>query len=366
MYQDLYFELLPSIQNVLDSNLSTKEISENCDISQTTVNELRNGKRELVKTSLQNALSLYHFACKNKINIEFTKQREKKKVFPSIPLDLSDGKIMVASEYLDLFAYGILKESYSKDPFPNNNERLKHLDLSKAVFISSNDRIYTCNEFGHSFNCGYEGAGPRNFVNFLKKYSNIEETRLEQIIFNNSVIEYDFRNDIITSYPSLIENRPFSILSLDGKLILLLDKYDNSVLRNTIAKVTLDSAPSNILFLTKILEENYNLSTKIKNIYHIPENSQNSIHSLRYIPKFERPNNRVQIIIEFDDFEIWLPYKIHQTKGDIFKNPEMLSFLDGLGISYNPEKKNFIQTFRNSIENIDKISKLSIHYDENL
>ncbi|MFD2308651.1 hypothetical protein, partial [Enterococcus termitis] len=343
-----------------------KELSEACDVSQTTINELRSGKRELRKTSLQNALSLYHFACRNEMNAEHIMENEKKGKFSTIPLNLSVSKVLVSFENLDLFAYGVLKQSYNDAEFPNRKDRLENLHLSTAVFITKDGKIYNCEEFGYTFNCRYNGAGPNNLVRFLQKFSNLDEAQLSQVIHANSVVEYDFQTDTIAGYPSLIEGQPITLLSFNEKLIIMLNKYENSSLKKWKESVTLESAPSDILFLTNTLEENYKLSAKIKAIYHIPKNAQNEQYSLSQLPRFQRPNNGIQIVIEYEDFEIWLPYKIYQAKGDIFENEEMNLFLNGLGITYNPEKKNFIQTLLDSKEPIDKISTLPVYYEDEL
>lgn len=364
MIQNLSYEIKPSILNLLNSDFSTKEISDACNISQTTINELRNEKRELENTSLQNALSLYRFSIRHNLDTVYLEKEEQKGHFSNIPLNLSISKVMVSFEDYDLFAYGILKNYYEKTKFPNNLDELKELHLSSASFITKDGKIYHCDEFGYQFKCRYRGNGPGNFVRFLQEYSKIDEEELEKVIFSNSVVEYDFQTDTITGHPSIIEGSPFTLYSLNEKLIVLLNKYDSTTLMSDRTDISLESASSDISFLVNMLAENYNLSPKIKDIFHIPSNAQESVHSLRQIPRYERPTNGISIILDYGDFEIWLPYKIYQKKGDIFKNKEMLLLLDGLGVTYNPEKKNFIQTIFDSHEPIADISRISVQYEE--
>lgn len=366
MMNNLSFEIRTSIRNVLNSDFTTKEISEACDISQTTINELRNKKREIASTSFQNALSLYWFAVTNKLDSNYLNKQEMKGNFSYISLDINISKVIVSYEEYDLLAYGILKNKSRKSSSPNRRDKLITNDVSTAVFITKDGCVYDCEEFGYQFKCRYSGTGPHNFVDFLEDYTKIKRNKLEEVIFNNNVVEYNFENDTITGYPSIIKGRPFQLYSFNEKLTLLLHGYDNSLqsLGRHGHNINLLSAATEIKFLANKLSEAFNLSTKIKDITYIPKGEGNSVLSIKQLPRYNQFSNDVSIIIDYGSFEFWLPYRIRQEKGDIFKNEEMIQLLEGLDLTYNPEKKNFIQTYFDSKEPIEKTVKLSVQYED--
>lgn len=367
MMNNLRFEIRTSIRNVLNSDFTTKEISEACDISQTTINELRNKKRELGSTSFQNALSLYLFAVNHKLNSDYLNKQEMKGKVSHIGLDMNISKVIVSYEVYDLLAYGILKNKSRKNDLQNRRNKLITINVSTAVFITKDGGVYDCEEFGYQFKCRYKnGTGPKNFVDFLEEYTKLNRDKLEEVIFNNSVVEYNFENDTISGYPAVIEGSPFKLYSFNEKLILLLHGYDNSLqsLRRHGHNINLLSAATEIKFLASKLSEAFNLSTKIKDITYIPKGEGDSILSIKQLPRNNQFSNDVSIIIDYGSFEFWLPYRIRQEKGDIFKNEEMIQLLEGLDLTYNPEKKNFIQTYFDSKEPIEKTIKLSVQYED--
>ncbi|EKZ0363066.1 hypothetical protein [Enterococcus faecalis] len=368
MMYDLGLEMRISIRNVLDSDFTTKEISEACDISQTTINELRNKKREIGSTSFQNAYSLYRFAIVHKLDSRYLNKQEMKGNISYISLDINISKVIVSFEEYDLLAYGILKNISRKNDSPNRRDKLITNEVSTAVFVTKDGCVYDCEEFGYQFKCRYGGTGPNNFVDFLEEYTKMNREKLEEVIFNSSVVEYNFENDTITGFPAVIKGRPFQLYSFNEKLILFLNCYDNSfgALRRYGYNIDLLSAATEIKFLASKLSEAYNLSTKIKDVTYIPKCDKDSKLSIKQLPRYNRFSNDVSIIIDYGAFEFWLPYRIHQEKGDIFENEEMLQLLEGLDLSYNPEKKSFIQTYFDSKEPIEKAIKLSIQYEDDM
>lgn len=361
---NMNFEIKSSINNVLNSEFSTKEISEKCDISPTTINELRSKKREISNTSFQNALSLYQFAVNNRLNQQFLLEEEKKGTYSFISLGLNISKVIVSFEEYDLLAYGILNNRSRKVDSPDKRDKLVAYSVSTAVFITREGHVYDCEEFGYQFKCRYGGTGPNNFVDFLEKYTKISKEELKKVVFNNSVVEYNFENDTISGYPAVIEGRPFRLFTFNEKMILLLDKYDNSSLALGRNNLNLKDAANDIKFLVSKLSESYNISTKIKDITYIPKSDQDNITSIKQLPNYKRLSNGVSIVIDYGNFEFWLTYRIHQNKGDIFKSEEMIQLLDGLGLTYNMEKKNFIQAYFDAKEPIEKATKLSVEYED--
>lgn len=345
-----YFELFPSIKNVLNSDFTTKKLSDFCNVSSTSIADLRTGKRHLDNTSLQTALSLYRFSVQNNLNAEYLRAKDMKGKLSSIPLNLPLKKVTVSFAPLDLFSYGLFKQSDIKNEIPQNTNVLKKINLSTAVFTTKDDKLYDCYEFGYSFNCRYVGAGPNNFIRFIENFSNIDEKTLKEIVYANSVVEYDFQNDTITGYPSLIEGQPLTLLSLNEKLIIMLDKYNNSFNQSSRNSVNLKSALSDISFISDILDKNYDLDSELKTVCYIPKEAQNDLHALNDLHSFERSDNGIQLVLEYTDFEIWIPYHIKHQKGDIAYNEEIRLFLDALGVPCTPLDISLTQKISNVLK----------------
>ncbi|MFP3414347.1 hypothetical protein SB773_22600 [Bacillus sp. SIMBA_074] len=366
MFMNLNFELSMSIRNVLDSNFSTKEISDQCDISYTTINELRSGKREISKSSLQICRSLYNFAVRHHLNQEFLDSEKQKGNHKYIQLPIPIRKIMVSFEPHDLFAYGILKTNNTNSNYPKKLDTLERLQLSTSVFITDQGKIYDTSEFGHQFNCRYGGTGPSNFVRFLEKYSKLSTQELEHVIFSNSVVEYNFELDEIKGFSSKIPEGATNFYSLNGKLIIILNHYDNHISRPKRDEITLESAARDVHFLQTTLENYYGKTSQLKSIKYIPNTkiTNDSIYNRNIYNGYIHSNNDIQIVLEYSDYEIWFPYCISQTKGDIFMNHQLHSFMENIGIKYTPNQKNIIGKVIDNNTTIKDIMTLPISYSE--
>lgn len=359
-------ELIESIKNVLNSDFTSKEISDYCDISYTTINELRNGKRDLDKCSLQICRSLYSFATKNYLNQEFLDHERRKGHHKYIPLSLPIKRILVSLEPHDLFAYGILKITDTDSDYQKKTNTLEHLNISNSVFITDKGSVYDTSEFGYQFNCGYGGSGPTNLVQFLEKYSKLSTQELKEVIFNNSVVEYNFELDEITGFPSKIPGRSADFYLLNGKLIIVLNNFDNHINHPKRETLDLNSAAGDIQFLVSTLENYYGFSSQVNLIKYIP-NAKVTNGSIYNRNTYNRPihyNNDIHIVFEFSDYEIWLPYCLYQTKGDIFMNEELYSLMQLLGIQYTPQK-NALGMITQKYTPIEDIQELPISYSEN-
>ncbi len=75
------------------------------------------------------------------------------------------------------------------------------------------------------------------------------------MVFNNSVVKYNSENYTISGYPSIIEGRPFRLFTFNEKMILLLDKYDNSSLALGRNNLSLEDGANDIKFLASKLSE---------------------------------------------------------------------------------------------------------------
>lgn len=363
-HNDLDYELTQSIKNVLNSDFSSKEISDFCNVSYTTINELRNGKRVLTNSGLQLCLALYRYSLNHNLNEQYLYEQSRKGSYNRVNLNTSMEKVIVSFDSENLFAYGLLKETSSTNIFPQSQHKLQRLYLSDSIFITDSGSILNCSDFGYQFKCRYGGTGPNNLLSFITKYSNISPEELKKTIFTSEVVEYDFKTDTITGRPAKIPSGSASFYSLDGKLIILLNNYDNSIsnFRRGGESLNLESAASDINFLKGIMHDYYDLSTKIKNILYIPKHPRNSPYTFH--KRGLRTRNDVHIVIQFEEFEIWLPYSIHQTKGDIFNHVDFKLLLENLEINYNVEQQHAFASLFTRQKDIDEIQVLPIEYSD--
>lgn len=312
-----YNEIIKSIKNVFESNFSSKVISEETGLSYTTVNELRNEKRDLYSTSAENCSALYSFAIAHKLNQEVLNAQKRKGAYDAINLKLRIEKVVVAFNRLDLFSIGYMT---IHDKYNHEKDKLEYLSLSNSVFVTENKNCYDTYDFNEMFNCNYGGTGPNNFVRFVKKYSKIETNEIERVIFDNEIVIYDFKNDRIEGFKSNIDSEGIALNSYNSKLIITIDKSD---------KNDLDFYFNKIELIRSIFNEHYDKETNIKRISYIYDYESDDTNKYRQRGKGINSIN-YRIILEFDSFEIWIPHFI--SENNVFDTDEMKRFINMLGI----------------------------------
>lgn len=350
------YELTESIRNVLNSNYTSKEISDYCDISYTTINELKNKKRNIEKLNFSFSQSLYRFAVNHHLDYTFLQNESKKGTHKYLSFDMPVKKILVSFERYDLFALGYLH--ISNDIILQNTNTLTYLNVSNSITITPQGKIYNASDLGLNFCCRYGGTGPNNFVDFLKKYSKIELSTLQETIFNNTIVEYDFETDSLETYPSKINDSFINLCSFNNKLIIAFKNCDNHTIHKYFKP--LNEMISDLELLKTILSDSYAYDTTLLEIKYIKN------HRTKNTEKYQTPSfntgNDFHLILIFKDFEFWLPYNFYQYKGDIFTNPEFNDFLKDLNISYNVDKKNFFTALLDKQQSVPDISSLKIQY----
>lgn len=352
------YNIYKSIRNLLNSSISTKEISKTTNISPTTVNELRNESRDIDKTSFQNAFSLYNMSIQNKLNEEYLIKERNKGYTTSVPLHIAFEKVIVSFEPLDLLAYGILKTTSAQNLFSNLDNVLQNLPITKSAFITKEGKVFDCEDFGYQFNVRYYGAGPSNFVQFLSEFSKLETEKIREIVGTNSIVEYNFLNDTFATYHSIISESAYSFYTLNNKLIVYLSAFDNShnhftsVFRERDLK--LSDAATDVLKIQDILGRNYNSPSQLKSIAYIP----NKKHISRSMSFVNSPQNDTYVKLIYTNYEIWIPYQIFQENGNIFDSQEMQSLINALGLKNGVTKVGSIKKAIQSFQSIDDIQTM--------
>ncbi|EPM6858992.1 hypothetical protein ACTPGW_002618 [Enterococcus faecalis] len=341
---NLNIELIRSVRNLLESDVSNKEIAETCKLSNKTVSDLRTNKKPL-ETVLFSTMSNLYFLSKSKKLDVFSQEEEKQKgTYSALPLQLDVKQIFVSFEKEDTFLNGFMvKQEVSK---PNE---LTRLDEPQAVFLLDSGELVNAWEVGYKFLCRYGGTAPNEFLRTLTQYSRIPEHKLQEIIFHSSSVLYDVKEDTIKGLTTVSKERKFDLFSYQGKLIITLKYLENELqfresneLRGGKKKeVTMDFVVDEIIFFREKLKEKYNYQSEIKKVKYINDAyDEKGIAQLYQSDSIYSHSNDFKIIIEFDDYELWIPYDLwlsKKYKGDVFETEEMNILLSGLGISYDNE-----------------------------
>ena len=324
MYLEPFNEIIKSVNNVFQSSFSSSQISNETGISYTAISELRNNKRDIRNASFSILKKIYQFAKSNNLDNEFVTTESRKGSYKFIKIDLPIQKILVSFEELDLLAYGY---SHFKKT-DNHKPEIQSLTPSQNLFVTEDNILYDPEEFGLKFQCRYGGTGPNNLVRFIEEYSKISKEELEQTIFTNSVVEYDFVTDTIKGLESRIEGRPFSFYEKENRFIITLN--DQDIFIHDINDTEYSLLLKDLDCLLKILEKTFNFSNNLLKIHYVPDyqTAEQSDFSLSSHPSYSyygRPLYKT--ILEFKDFEIWLPHS-YIVKNNALKSAFITSLLE--------------------------------------
>lgn len=370
-YFKTILEIKKSVQNLLKSSLSSKEISELTDISYTTISELRNGKRNLDSTSFQIIQSLYRIASEKGLSQKQINFEEKKGNNNIVSLEVPIKKIIVAFNEMDLFGLGFLLAENQIPLVPKDSNQIFRISLPNGgIMIDSNDKVYQNDTFNLNFNVNYGGTGPNNFVRFLEDHSKIPTSKLKEKIFNESILEYDFRYDSLIPISSKLPEIPFILYKKGTKLILAIEDsnpfqstYDDKYLaEDDYDKI--DKLSQGIKEIMQIMRENYNFDISPNAVHYVPHRAPDKMmyNTEPEIDSYFSEKNQYHMIFEFKNFEIWLPYSLYLSKGNPFKHPVYQQFFENLGYYLNEEEigsiKKFLKERRESQISLDSIRSL--------
>ena len=258
----LPFDMIKSVDNLFqDKSISTKIIADECDLTVPYVSTLRQGKRDLEKTSFETLKKLYWFATNRHVDVFYREEQELKGKYDSVSLSLNVSKLIVSFNDKQLFYHGII------NPFCLIDNQEGSISIPRSIFIDKRGHQIDPEIFGHSFNCGYGGTGPNNLVHFLEKYSPYSRIDLEQFIFSNKNIVYDFSSKKLSSFDSTSCIDPVSIdiigqvlnFTFPGKTLFdnnfptnnqILNKIQ-SLLNLLTEKFKIDCSPISLKFMKK-------------------------------------------------------------------------------------------------------------------
>lgn len=338
-------EIIKSIRNIFDSNISTNDISKDSGVPYDEILELRNNKKDIYSISVEDCIALYNFATTNRLNQEVLDYKNIKKVNLQLPIN----KIIVSFNNQDLFALGKMIISNREEEFTRDN--LVPLRLANSVFETENGKLYDSYEFNEKFNCNYGGSGPSALVNFIEKYSKIDINQLRNVIFNNEVVTYDLKNDKIIGEKINLDLSGIVLNKFNSKLIITLNNYLNIGIGSK--NNTLDGAIRQIDILNRILVDKYRKNSSLKSISYIYSFKEDT---LKYCDSetVTLDSIKYRIILDYNDYEIWIPYFI--TDKDIIFSNEFKTFIDNLGINIEYNTKDYIiKKLLNKTSNKDTI-----------
>ena len=333
-------EIQVSILNLFQSNISSKIISNYTDMSIDEIEDLRSNSLKIYEISLDKVFSLYNCAVKNKKNKSFLDKENSKGSCSQINLDIKVRKLYVSWYDYGLFTLGILEDRNRNCKLKNNEDIPERLFPAKNVFLNEyNEVVYKADE---RFICGYNGGSPKNFRDFISEYSKMKESEIEKIIFNNSIVSYDFYEDkleghenILLEYKNNMESEFLSLYKYNDKLII---KLLNDERKEFFYKANLDEYIEKIYIVLNILKDKYKKDIRLKQIKYI-KNTVSDETKIYKSSKFLLDMNMIDLVLEFDEFEIWMKTGIYSD--DIFRNKDMINFLEKLDLKVNIEN-NFI------------------------
>lgn len=346
---DIIIEIRESLFNLFNSNISSDIISDISDISIDEIKAIRNNISRIEELPLNKAFRLYNLAIKNKINKSFIDNQNKKGSCSQIKLDIPIKKLYVSQYDYGLFTLGMLEKMNRNYKLKDSIDNPERLLLARNIFLNKNDEVvYKTND---KFLCGYTGSTPKEFVSFISEYSKLEKSEIEEIIFNNSIVSYDFYDDKLEGYKNILleikDNNEEEFLNLyeyNGKLIInLLDKglgeWNN---------ISLDEYIEKIYIVLNILKNQYKKDITFRQIKYIKKLSSDETKIYK-LNKSLFDKNIPDLVLEFDEFEIWLKTGLYSN--DIFRDKDMIKFLEKLDLKVNKEK-NFIKSLLRKVSRI--------------
>lgn len=241
----------------------------------------------------------------------------------SVPLDLK--KVIVAFNKLDFFVRGYYQ--VHTDP---KSTKFNQVEIPDSVFVTDNNKWFDTFDFNHRFNCNYGGTGPNNLVRFLKEYTDTNEETLEKVIFHNPVVEYDFTEREIVPLDSYFgeDDRLDITAKKDGKLVFFVGNHADMFSNDIISK--------EVILITKVMNQLLNKQIKLQDIIYIGDANSEEYHYY----SSERIQTRYNLIIRFQDFEIWINHFFGMEQHDIQFDESFKDFLNQLNIYLSNEKYN--------------------------
>jgi hypothetical protein len=239
----------------------------------------------------------------------------------SVPLDLK--KVLVAFNKFEFFIRGF----YQIQP-NSKSTKFNQVEIPESVFVTDNNKWFDTFDFNHRFNCNYNGTGPGNLVRFLEDYTDRET--LEDVIFHNPIVEYDFTTNEITPMNNYFgtDDRLNIAAKKDGKLIFFVGN-DTDMLAN-------DIISKEVIFITKVMKQLSNRQSKPQEIIYVgdADSEEYQYYSSEHI------HTRYNLIIRFQDFEIWINHFFGRGQHDIQFDESFKDFLSQINISLLDEKYN--------------------------
>ncbi|MDU2702383.1 MAG: hypothetical protein E7C47_09610 [Veillonella sp.] len=333
-------EIEESLFKLFESNISSEIISNNVNMSVDEIESIRNDILRIDDISYKNLIRLYNFAVEQKVNKAFLDKENKKGSCNRINIDIPVRKLYVSWGNYGLFSLGILEEKNKNHELKYKKDKVESLYLANNIFVNSyNEVVYKMDST--KFLCGHYGGGPISFKAFIREYSKINEREIEEIIYKNPIVSYDFYEDKLEAYENvLLENKNdnykefIEIYKYNEKLIIKL--VNNTIDRRN--EINLDECAEKIYIVLNILKDKYKKDINFRQIKYIKNYSSNET---KIFSKGLLDKNAIDLILEFDEFEIWMCTGIHSD--DIFREEEMIKFLEKLGIKVDVEN-NLIDT----------------------
>lgn len=261
----------------------------------------------------------------------------------NVPFDVT--KIMVGYNNYELFTKGYYKLE------ENINENLDNVIMPESVLISQNNNWINANDTELKLLCGYKGIGPSNLQDFIyqnaKKIENTDE--LYSSIYSNNVIIFNFNENKLQAYNSNFSYKKSNFVikaNKNGKLVFLVggekigENYNEQYIND-------------ILLINELIETLHNKEPILENIKFIGNRQSKEFDYYAYHNVMFQHLIRYNLILEFNDFEIWVDYIFSDDHKNIQYSNDFKEMLSKLNVDSLDDKYN-VDLFKK----IDKTIKL--------
>lgn len=329
---NILLETSLSILNLLNSEVTSERISQESNININKIDDLREYKIKLDNLTFREIEKLYNLSLNLKLNNEYLESLKSKGKHSSVKINMPVEKLFVSRHDLGLFSLGKFFDTNSTFKLKSNSNDLEPVYNITSILISeSKETIYPNFAKNLSFLTGYDGSSPRRLVDYIEKYSNISRQDIESIIYSKNLIEYDFKNDELIGYDNPFveykngeESEFLNLYRYNNKLIFKIKGFKINEDYN------LNENTDRILKICSVMQEYYNSNLDLKEIRYIKDFTLEETKKYKFKDVDNNICNYVNLVFVFNEFEIWIPTKIHEE--NVFNKKEMREFLGTLNL----------------------------------
>ncbi|SQB58077.1 hypothetical protein [Clostridium perfringens] len=330
---NILLETSLSILNLLNSDVTSERISQESKININKIDDLRENKIKLNNLTFRETEKLYNLSVNLKLDNKYLESLKSKGKHSSVKINMPVEKLFVSRYDLGLFSLGKFFDINTVFKLKSNSGDLEPVyNITSALISESKENIYPNFAKNLSFLTGYEGGSPRRLADYIEKYSNISRQDIENIIFSKNLIEYDFESDELIGYDNPfvecnngVESEFLNLYRYNNKLIFKIKGFKVNENYN------LNENTDRILKICNVMQEYYSSNLDLKEIRYIKNFTLEETKKYKFNNVYNNIYDYVNLVFVFNEFEIWIPTKIHEE--NVFNKKEMREFLETLNLT---------------------------------